>query len=101
MLPSAFVYILTNAHHTVLYVGITNNLRSRVWEHQQQRDPKCFTARYNVYKPVYYETFDLITEAIKREHYIKGKTRKWKEELISKMNPEWNDLTEEINNKFR
>jgi putative endonuclease len=101
MLPSAFVYILTNKNRTVLYTGMSNNLRSRVWEHQQEQDPKCFTARYSVHKPIYYETFDRITDAIKREHYIKGKTRKWKEELINKMNPDWNDLTEEIMEKFR
>ena len=101
MIPSAFIYILTNAHHTVLYVGVTNNLRTRVWEHQRKQDPKSFTAKYNIYKPVYYETFDSIVEAIGREHYIKGKTRKWKEALINRGNAEWKDLTDEITDKFR
>ena len=100
MLLSAYVYILTNAHHTTLYVGMTNNLPTRVWEHRTKQDPKSFTAKYNVYKPVHYEVFDTILEAIEREHYIKGKTRKWKENLIHEFNPGWRDLTDEIMERF-
>ncbi len=98
MYPIAFVYILTNIHHTTLYVGMSNDLRTRLWEHQTKRNPKSFTARYNVTKLVYYETCDSIEEALEREKFIKGKIRKWKEELISSKNPEWIDLTEEIMN---
>lgn len=92
----AWVYILTNSRHTVLYVGVTNNLATRVWEHATRQDPKCFTARYNIHKLIYYESFDSITEANLRERFIKGKTRKWKEALIQKMNPEWGDLTNTV-----
>ena len=100
MLPAAYVYILTNAHHTTLYTGMSNNLPARVWEHRTKQNAKAFTAKYNVHKPVYYEVFDTIVEAIEREHYIKRKTRKWKEDLINEFNPEWRDLTDEIIEKF-
>jgi len=70
----AWVYIITNPYNTTLYVGVTTNLSTRLWEHRTKANPKSFTARYNLYKLVYYEGFELITEAIKREKYIKGKT---------------------------
>ena len=83
-----------------MYVGSTDNIPSRLWEHRTKRKPRAFTARYNVFKPVYYEPFDDINDAVKREWFIKGKTRKWKEALIATMNPEWMDLTEEITRKY-
>ena len=89
----AWVYFLTNKRHTVLYVGVTNNLATRLWEHRSKQNPKCFTARYDIDKLVYYEAFTVIMEAIAREKIIKRKSRKWKEVLVEKMNPEWNDLT--------
>jgi putative endonuclease len=88
----AWVYILTNHRHTVLYVGVTNNLATILWEHKTKRNPKCFTARYNINKLIYYEGFNSIVEAIAREKIIKGKSRKWKDELIQRINPEWSDL---------
>jgi putative endonuclease len=97
MPPVAWAYILTNTHHTTLYTGSTNDLPTRLWEHQTKRNPKSFSARYNLSKPIYFEPCDSIEDARDREQYIKGKTRKWKEALITKMNPEWKDLTEEIN----
>ena len=98
MLPVAYVYILTNKHHTVLYVGMTTDLRTRLWEHQKKVNPSSFTARYNVCKPIYYTGFDSEEDALERERFIKGKSRKWKEELIAEMNPDWYDLTEVIVN---
>lgn len=92
MRASAWVYILTNKNHTTLYVGMTNNLEARVWEHKIKYDPKSFTAHYNIDRLIYYEGFDSIVAAIAREKYIKGKTRKWKEELIARVNPEWIEL---------
>ena len=89
----AWVYILTNSRQTVLYVGVTNNLATRLWEHRTKQNPTCFTARYNIHKLIYYEGLDSIVEAIAREKFIKGKSRKWKEALVQKMNPDWNDLT--------
>jgi putative endonuclease len=98
MRPIAYVYILTNKNHTVLYTGMTTDLRTRLWEHQTRRNLSGFTARYNVIKPVYYEGHATIEDALNREKYIKGKVRSWKEDLIRKMNPDWNDLTNEIMN---
>ena len=92
MRTRAWIYILTNVNHTVLYVGVTNNIRTRILEHRSKQDIKSFTARYNVNILVYYEGFDSIVEAIAREKYIKRKTRKWKEGLIGKVNPEWKEL---------
>ena len=92
MTTSAWVYIATNKRRTVLYVGVTNDLRTRAWEHRSALSPNSFTARYNVHLIVYFEPFDLITDAIAREKYIKGKSQKFKEELINQMNPSWCDL---------
>jgi len=88
----AWVYFLTNKRHTVLYVGVTNNLATRPWEHRSKQNPKCFTAQYNIDKLIYYEGFATIVEAIAREKFIKGKSRKWKEALVEKINPDWSDL---------
>jgi len=79
-----------------MYVGMTTDLRTRLWEHQQKTNPGSFTARYNVFKPVFYEGFATEEEAIERERFIKGKVRKWKNDLVQSMNPHWKDLTDEI-----
>ena len=92
----AWVYILTNGRHTTLYVGSTSAISTRLWEHRTKQNPKSFTARYNVSIPVYYEAFDTVEKAMTREKFIKGKSRKWKESLVSTINPEWKDLTEDI-----
>jgi putative endonuclease len=92
MIDCAWVYILTNCRDTVLYVGVTNSIATRLWEHGTKQNLNCFTARYNTDKLAYYEGFPSIVEAIAREKFIKGKSRKWKEALIQKMNPEWSDL---------
>ena len=89
-----YVYIMTNKNNTVLYTGVTNNLKRRIKEHLDKRNSKSFTARYNINKLVYYESFFLIGDAIAREKQIKAGSRAKKETLISGMNPEWNDLVE-------
>ena len=96
MPPIAWVYILTNDNNTTLYVGMTNDLPTRLWEHRTKQYPTSFTARYNLSKLVYYEEFDTVDEALDRESFIKGKSRKWKEELISSMNKDWKDLSGEL-----
>lgn len=96
MRPSAYVYILTNKTRTTLYVGVTNDLPTRLWEHREKQSPSSFTARYNLTILVYYEGYTWIGNAIKREKYIKGKTRNWKEELIRSKNPVWRDLTDDV-----
>lgn len=87
-----FVYILTNTHHTTLYVGVTSDLYNRTVDHRDKLFPKSFSARYNLNKLVYYEVFDAIVDAIAREKQLKAGSRKKKEALINKYNPEWKDL---------
>jgi putative endonuclease len=91
-----YIYILTNKNNTVLYVGVTSHLAARTWEHKSKKDPKSFTARYNVDKLVFFESYSRIEEAIIREKKIKGGSRAKKIALIDSMNPEWNDLYETI-----
>ena len=89
------VYIMTNAHNTVLYTGVTNNLARRVYEHKNSLG-SVFVKKYNVHKLVYYEVGDSIHSAISREKQIKGGSRQKKIDLINTLNPEWKDLFEEI-----
>jgi putative endonuclease len=88
-----YVYIITNQHNTVLYTGVTSDLDQRVFEHKTGRY-KGFTSKYNCNKLVYFEEFSDVEEAIKREKQLKRYRRDWKENLIKKMNPTWNDLSE-------
>jgi putative endonuclease len=90
---TAWVYILTNANNTVLYVGVTTDLRTRVWQHKTKQNKSSFTSKYNVYKLVYFEGFELITDAIARESYIKNQTRIWKLEFIKRNNPQMLELS--------
>jgi len=96
MLPNAWVYILTNINHFVLYTGVTTNLRSRLYEHSIGQSRKSFTFRYSVSKLVYYEGFETAKEAIRPEKYIKEKSRAWKEALINSKNSEWRDLKDDL-----
>jgi len=91
-----FVYMMTNKGRTTIYTGVTSDLQARVYEHKDQYYPNSFTARYNLKLLVYYDGFNSIEEAIEQEKYIKGKSRQWKIDLITKFNPTWKDLTEEI-----
>lgn len=87
---------MTNANNTTLYTGVTSDLQVRVREHKEKKYPKSFTAKYNLEKLVYFETFFSIEDAIAREKQIKGGSRKKKEELIGKMNPGWKNLYGEV-----
>jgi putative endonuclease len=89
-------YIITNKNCSVLYTGVTSDLESRVLEHRIKEYPTSFSAKYNAGILVFYENFESIEEAIKREKYIKGKSRKWKMTLISRFNPTWRDLYEDF-----
>jgi putative endonuclease len=89
-------YIITNKNNTTLYTGSAEDLYSRIVEHREKYDPKSFSARYNLMKLVYYKNFYRIEEAREYERYIKGKSRKWKMELINSFNPDWEDLIGEI-----
>ncbi len=90
-----FVYILTNERRTTLYIGVTNNLEGRLWQHQNGEGSK-FAKRYNLSVLIYYEVFPEAAAAIARETQLKGWTRAKKEALIETMNPEWRDLAGEI-----
>ncbi len=90
-----YVYILTNKVNSVLYVGVTSCLSKRIWEHKNEV-VEGFSKKYKLHKLVYYEAADSIKSAIKREKYLKGKSRKYKEELINNFNSEWTDLYESI-----
>ena len=88
-----FVYIMTNASLT-LYVGVTNNLHRRVYEHAHHLVPG-FTSRYNITKLVYFEATTDVHSAIAREKQLKGWTRAKKLDLVTAFNPKWLDLSEE------
>lgn len=87
-----FVYIMTNKYKTTLYIGVTSDLDKRIKEHKDHLYKNSFTTRYNLEYCIYYESFVLIEDAISREKEIKGWSRKKKEELINKLNPEWESL---------
>jgi putative endonuclease len=96
MAKIGFVYILTNKNNTTLYTGVTSDLKLRVHDHKTNLNPSSFSARYKLYKLVYYECFHEITSAIDREKQIKAGSRKKKEGLINTMNPSWEDLYDQI-----
>jgi putative endonuclease len=89
------VYILASGRNGTLYVGVTSDLRRRVWEHREGMVPG-FTRRYDVHRLVYFETHEDMLGAVGREKQIKKWRRAWKLELIEGMNPEWEDLWEGI-----
>lgn len=90
-----YVYILSSARNGTLYVGVTNNLPRRVYEHKSHKI-EGFTKKYSVNQLVYYEQSSDAKSAIWREKNLKGWKRQWKIELIEKNNPNWLDLYDEI-----
>ena len=90
-----YVYIIVNKRNSVLYTGVTNDLKKRVYEHKAKLIDG-FTKKYNVRKLVYYEVFSDIYNAIAREKQIKGGSRKRKIHLIDSVNSDWRDLYEEL-----
>jgi putative endonuclease len=87
--------MMTNSKNTVLYVGVTNDLIRRVYEHKEKL-ADGFTRKYNITKLVYYEVFEDIENAILREKQIKAGSRQKKVQLINGMNREWHDLYDEL-----
>jgi len=86
---------MTNEKNTVIYTGITNDLKKRVFQHKS-KIIKGFTQKYNITKLVYYEIFDNPYNAISREKQIKAGSRKKKIDLINQSNPQWKDLYFEL-----
>jgi putative endonuclease len=89
-MPQYHVYILTNPTRT-LYIGVTNNLERRVWEHKQKL-VEGFTKKYNITFLVYFEATEDIRAAVARERQLKGWRREKKVTLIEAFNPQWKDL---------
>ncbi len=90
-----FVYILASKKRGVLYIGVTNNLKRRVYEHKNGII-EGFTKRYFVKNLVWYDSTDSIESAITREKQMKFWKREWKINIIEKNNPEWNDLSDNL-----
>ena len=91
-----YVYILSNYTNSTIYVGVSNDLRRRIFEHRNHLDPKSFSTKYNTTKLVYYDYVDDAYSAIEREKQIKGWNRARKNKLITQMNPHWDDLYDVI-----
>ncbi len=90
-----FVYIMASKRNGTLYIGVTNNLIKRVYEHKNNI-VEGFTKKYSVHKLVYYEETPDIYSAIEREKRLKKWNRRWKIELIEKFNRNWEDLYVEV-----
>ncbi len=90
-----YIYIMANKRNGTIYIGVTNDLARRVYEHREGL-VKGFTSRYGLKSIVYYEVFDSVSLAIQRETSLKRWPRRWKLALIEKANPQWKDLVDEI-----
>ena len=90
-----YVYIMASLSRT-LYIGMTGDLNVRVNEHKEKRYQQSFTAKYNVNQLVYFEVFDDLHEAARRERQLKGWRRARKIALIESMNPQWRDLSQDL-----
>ncbi len=94
-MKQGIVYIMTNDNNTVFYIGVTNDIVRRVYEHKNNLIDG-FTKKYNLHKLVYFEQFDLVGEAIDREKQLKRWHRDWKINLIKNKNPDFRDLYEDL-----
>ncbi|OQY38318.1 excinuclease ABC subunit C [Candidatus Atribacteria bacterium 4572_76] len=90
-----YVYIITNKINTVLYTGVTSNLKKRIWEHKEKLI-EGFTKNYNINKLIYFEIYNDPENAILREKQIKAGSRIKKVKLITGINPEWKDLYDKL-----
>ena len=92
---NSYIYIITNKQNGTLYIGVTSDLIRRVYEHKNGVFDG-FSKKYNIKNLVYYEVYEDIDEAIKREKQLKKWNRAWKIELIEEFNKSWKDLYDEI-----
>lgn len=90
-----YVYILANRPHGAIYMGSARDLRNRIDQHRAGIRGS-HTEKYNIRTLVYFEVFDEVMDAVHRERRLKRWLRKWKEELIGKVNPEWRDISDQI-----
>lgn len=91
MVKSYYVYVLANWDGSVMYIGVTNNLERRIFEHKNKLIPG-FSTKYNIDKLVYYEETSDVQAAIAREKQLKNWRREKKNALVASLNPEWKDL---------
>ena len=98
MLYPYFVYIVANEYRTTIYIGVTNNIQRRIGQHyfDSQNARKSFAGKYNCYYLVYYEGFEYINAAVRREKEIKKWRREKKNELITSFNPKWETLNNDV-----
>lgn len=96
---SAYIYILTNKTNNVFYIGVTSNLKKRIWEHKN-KIVEGFSKKYNLNKLVYYEVGEDMLSAIAREKQLKNWHREWKINLIKAQNPNFKDLYNDILQDF-
>ena len=95
MIKYSYVYIITNKWNTVLYIGVTSDLIIRTYKHKE-KFYSSFSSKYNLSKLVWFEVYEDIVEAIKREKHIKSGSRKKKVDLINALNPKWDDLYDRL-----
>lgn len=95
-MKSGYVYILTNRYRGVLYIGVTGYFGRRLQEHLTKVSKKSFSSRYKLWQLVYYEKHTSIIEAITREKQLKTWNREWKIALIESVNPDWDNLIDQI-----
>ena len=95
MSKASAVYILASRNKQVLYVGVTSQLVTRIWQHKNNL-VSGFSQKYQIHNLVYYEQFDTITVAIEREKQLKKWRRRWKDQLITDNNPQWLDLYDSL-----
>ena len=88
-----YIYIISNRNLSPLYVGVTNNLEKRIWEHKNKINPESYSATYNLHKLLYWEQTENITSAIAREKQLKNWHKVWKLNLIKTKNPHFADLS--------
>ncbi len=91
-----YVYILSNKRNGTLYIGVTNNIINRSFQHKTRENNKSFSAKYNLNRLIYYEVYTDIADAIAREKQLKNWRRAWKINLIEKNNPVWVDLYKDL-----
>lgn len=89
---SYWVYVMSNKSRSSLYIGVTSDLKKRIWEHRHHIHEDSFTAKYNICELLYFEESSEIEDSIAREKQLKGWTRKKKLDLIRKKNPALEDL---------
>ena len=94
-MKKGYVYILTNKPNGTLYIGVTSNLRKRIWEHKN-KVVGGFSEKYGLTTLIWYEIYDDIREAIQKEKQMKKWERSWKLKRIHQMNPEWEDLYDKL-----